>query len=119
MKLLRLHSLSQNDVLPPLAVTIGNFDGVHLGHQAMIQTLKDTAKMYQLKTLVMLFEPQPQEFFRGEGAPVRITSWREKVEVLKSLDVDFVLLVGFDQNFRSLTAHDFADFLKYRLNAKQ
>jgi riboflavin kinase/FMN adenylyltransferase len=119
MKLLRLHSLSQNDVLPPLAVTIGNFDGVHLGHQAMIQTLKDTAKMYQLKTLVMLFEPQPQEFFRGEGAPVRITSWREKVEVLKSLDVDFVLLVGFDQNFRSLTAHDFADLLKYRLNAKQ
>jgi riboflavin kinase/FMN adenylyltransferase len=119
MKLLRLHSLSQNDVLPPLAVTMGNFDGVHLGHQAMIQTLKDTAKAHHLKTLVMLFEPQPQEFFRGEDAPVRITSWREKVEILKSLNVDYVLLVRFDQAFRSLTAQAFSDLLKHRLNAQE
>ncbi len=119
MKLLRLHSLSENYALPPLAVTIGNFDGVHLGHQAMIQTLKDTAKTHNLKTLVMLFEPQPQEFFRGEEAPARITSWREKVEILKSLDVDYVLLVQFDNAFRSLTAQAFADLLKVRLNAKE
>lgn len=118
MKLLRLHSLSKNDVLPPLAVTIGNFDGVHLGHQAMIQTLKDTAKSHNLKTLVMLFEPQPQEYFRGEEAPARITSWREKVEILKSLDVDYVLLVQFDNEFRSLTAQAFSDLLKIRLNTK-
>jgi len=119
MKLLRLHSLSQNYVLPPLAVTIGNFDGVHLGHQAMIQTLKNTAKEHDLKTLVMLFEPQPQEFFRGEDAPARITSWREKVEILKSLDVDYVLLVRFDNAFRSLTAQAFADLLEIRLNTKE
>lgn len=119
MKLLRLHSLSKNDVLPPLAVTIGNFDGVHLGHQAMIQTLKDTAKKRHLHTLVMLFEPQPQEFFRGDDAPMRITSWREKVEILKSLDVDYVLLVRFDNEFRSLTAQAFSDLLKIRLNAKE
>ena len=119
MKLLRLHSLAQDYALPPLAVTIGNFDGVHLGHQAMIQTLKDTAKAHQLKTLVMLFEPQPQEFFRGEDAPARITSWREKVDILKSLDVDYVLLVRFDNAFRSLTAQAFADLLKSRLNAKE
>lgn len=119
MKLLRLHSLAQDYTLPPLAVTIGNFDGVHLGHQAMIQTLKETAKSHNLKTLVMLFEPQPQEFFRGEEAPPRITSWREKVEILKSLDVDYVLLVQFDNAFRSLTAQAFADLLKIRLNAKE
>jgi len=119
MKLLRLHSLSQNYVLPPLAVTIGNFDGVHLGHQAMIQTLKDIAVARGLKTLVMIFEPQPQEFFRGEEAPARITSWREKVEVLRSLGVDYVLLVRFDNAFRSLTAQAFADLLKNRLNAKE
>jgi riboflavin kinase/FMN adenylyltransferase len=119
MKLLRLHSLSPKDVLPPVAATIGNFDGVHLGHQAMIQTLKDTAKTNHLKTLVMLFEPQPQEFFRGDDAPMRITSWREKVEVLRTLDVDYVLLVQFDQAFRSLTAQAFADLLKQRLNVKE
>ncbi len=119
MKLLRLHSLPSDYVLPPLAVTIGNFDGVHLGHQAMIQTLKETAKALGLQTLVMLFEPQPQEFFRGEEAPARITSWREKVEILKSLDVDYVLLVRFDQSFRSLTAQAFADLLKNRLNTRE
>ncbi|MDE2420970.1 MAG: riboflavin biosynthesis protein RibF [Gammaproteobacteria bacterium] len=119
MKLLRLHSLSQDYVLPPLAVTIGNFDGVHLGHQAMIQTLKDTAKTYDLKTLVMIFEPQPQEFFRGEEAPARITSWREKVEILRSLGVDYVLLARFDNAFRSLNAQAFADLLKNRLNARE
>ena len=119
MKLLRLHSLSQDYVLPPLAVTIGNFDGVHLGHQAMIQTLKDTAKAHGLKTLVMIFEPQPQEFFRGEEAPARITSWREKVEILRSLGVDYVLLARFDHSFRSLNAQAFADLLKNRLNAKE
>lgn len=119
MKLLRLHSLSQDYVLPPLAVTIGNFDGVHLGHQAMIQTLKDTAQAHGLKTLVMIFEPQPQEFFRGEEAPARITSWREKVEVLRSLGVDYVLLARFDNGFRSLNAQAFADLLKNRLNARE
>ena len=119
MKLLRLHSMSADYALPPLAVTIGNFDGVHLGHQAMIQTLKNTAHAHGLKTMVMLFEPQPQEFFRGLEAPPRITSWREKVEILGGLDIDYVLLVRFDQAFRSWTAQAFADLLKNRLNARE
>jgi len=119
MKLLRLHCLPDDPALPPLAVTIGNFDGVHLGHQAMIQTLKDTAAKQGLKTLVMLFEPQPLEFFRGLDAPPRITTWREKVEILRDLGVDYVLVARFDQTFRSLTAQNFADLLKHRLNTQE
>ncbi|MEY2862767.1 MAG: riboflavin biosynthesis protein RibF [Pseudomonadota bacterium] len=118
MTLLRLHTLPHTLTLPPMAVTIGNFDGVHLGHQTMIRTLKDTAQQQGLKTLVMLFEPQPQEFFRLEQAPPRITSWREKVELIQQLGIDYVLLVKFDHTFRSLTAHNFADLLKHRLNAR-
>jgi riboflavin kinase/FMN adenylyltransferase len=118
MTLLRLHTLPPALTLPPMAVTIGNFDGVHLGHQTMIRTLKDTAQQHGLKTLVMLFEPQPQEFFRLEQAPPRITSWREKVELIQQLGVDYVLLVRFDQAFRSLTAQAFAELLKHRLNAR-
>jgi riboflavin kinase / FMN adenylyltransferase len=119
MKLLRLHALPTDLALPPMAVTIGNFDGVHLGHQSMIQTLKDSAHAHGLATLVMLFEPQPQEFFRLEQAPPRITSWREKVELIRQLGVDYVLVVRFDQAFRSLTAKAFADLLKYQLNTKR
>ena len=118
MKLLRLHALPDDFSLPPTAVTIGNFDGVHVGHQAMIAALQQIAQQQQLKTLVMLFEPQPLEFFRGLDAPPRITAWREKVELLRDLGVDYIVSVRFDQAFRSLTAQAFADLLKQRLNAQ-
>ena len=65
MKLLRLNALAPNFKLPETAVTIGNFDGVHLGHQAMIKQLKNIATTQNLKTLVMIFEPQPLEFFKA------------------------------------------------------
>ena len=80
MKLLRLNALSLNFQLPQTAVTIGNFDGVHLGHQAMIAQLKNCCST-RLKTLVMIFEPQPLEFFKGYDAPPRINSLREKLNI--------------------------------------
>ena len=118
MKLLHLHALPAHLQLPPMAVTIGNFDGVHLGHQAMLRTLKRTAEEKQLKTLVMLFEPQPLEFFKGAAAPPRITSLREKIELLQEHNIDYVMTVRFDEAFRSLTARAFADLLKEQINAK-
>lgn len=69
MKLLRLNALMPDFQLPATAVTIGNFDGVHLGHQAMIAQLKTIAAQKNLKALVMLFEPQPLEYFKGYEAP--------------------------------------------------
>lgn len=117
MQLLRLNALAPNFQLPPTAVTIGNFDGVHLGHQAMVSQLKDVAKTQNLKTLVMIFEPQPLEFFKGYEAPPRITSLREKVEYLTELGVDYIAIAKFDNQFRSLSAEHFADLLKYKLNA--
>lgn len=118
MKLLRLNALMSGDPLPPTAVTIGNFDGVHLGHQAMIAQLKAAAAQQGLKTLVMLFEPQPLEFFKGDEAPPRISSLREKVTYLSELGVDYIAIARFDDRFRSLSAEDFAALLKYQLNAQ-
>ena len=118
MKLLRLHALTPHHQLPPTAVTIGNFDGIHLGHQAMITQLKEIAQAKQLKSLVMIFEPQPLEFFKGYDAPPRITSLREKVELLSELGVDYVAVAKFDDQFRAMSATDFADLLKKQLNAQ-
>lgn len=118
MKLLHLHALPADMQLPPTAITIGNFDGVHLGHQAMLQTLRQRAKVDGLKTLVMLFEPQPLEFFKGSAAPPRITSLREKIELLREQDIDYVLIARFDHNLRALTARQFADLLKLQINGK-
>lgn len=104
MKLLRLNALSPDFQLPPTAVTIGNFDGVHLGHQAMIAQLKTLADAKGLKTLVMIFEPQPLEFFKGYDAPPRISSLREKVEYLTELGVDYIAYRSckFSSSFISL-----------------
>ncbi|AOA56967.1 riboflavin biosynthesis protein RibF [Acinetobacter larvae] len=118
MKLLRLNALSPNKQLPKTAVTIGNFDGIHLGHQAMISQLKSIAAAQQLQSVVMIFEPQPLEFFKGYDAPPRISSLREKVTYLKTLGVDYVVIAKFDHHLRSMSAQDFADLLKYRLNAQ-
>ena len=117
MKLLRLNALSPSLQLPQTAVTIGNFDGVHLGHQAMISQLKDIAQPHDLKTMVMIFEPQPLEFFKGYEAPPRISSLREKVEYLTELGVDYIVIAKFNDAFRSLSADAFADILKNKLNA--
>ena len=118
MKLLRLNALAPNFKLPETAVTIGNFDGVHLGHQAMIKQLKNLAAAQNLKTVVMIFEPQPLEFFKRYDAPPRISSLREKVEYLTELGVDYIAIAKFDNAFRSLSAEAFADILKYKLNTK-
>lgn len=118
MKLLRLNALAPDFQLPKTAVTIGNFDGVHLGHQAMVSQLKALAAEHQLKTAVMIFEPQPLEFFKSYEAPPRITSLREKVEYLSELGVDYIVVAKFDNAFRSLSAEEFAEILKTKLNTQ-
>ena len=118
MKLLRLNALAPNFKLPETAVTIGNFDGVHLGHQAMVSQLKDIAEQQNLKTVVMIFEPQPLEYFKAYDAPPRITSLREKVEYLSELGVDYIAVAKFDDAFRNLSAEEFADILKDKLNTQ-
>lgn len=87
--------------------TIGNFDGVHLGHQAVIRQVMDKAKELGLPVVVITFEPQPQEFFRPDDVPARLTRFREKLLVLESLFVDRVLCLRFNRHLASLTADEF------------
>lgn len=87
--------------------TIGNFDGVHLGHQAVFSALTARARAAGLPSLVITFEPQPMEFFRPEQAPARLTRLREKVEAIAACGIDRVLLIKFDQRFAAIGAEDF------------
>lgn len=88
-------------------VTIGNFDGVHLGHSAVIDTLKQSASAQHLTCTVVTFEPHPSEFFQPQKAPARLTNLREKVVQLASLGVDEVLLLRFNRRLAHLSATDF------------
>jgi riboflavin kinase/FMN adenylyltransferase len=79
--------------------TIGNFDGVHLGHQAVLGQLAEKADELCLPLTVVTFEPQPEEFFRAEQAPPRLTRFREKVQALRRYAVDRVLVLRFNKPF--------------------
>lgn len=87
--------------------TIGNFDGVHLGHQQILQRLAARAKQLGLPSCVIIFEPQPLEYFKPEQAPVRLTRLRDKLELFQQLGVDWVLCVAFNRKFQQLSAEEF------------
>jgi len=89
--------------------TIGNFDGVHLGHQTIIDQVKNKARALNLPSVVMVFEPQPREFFQGMEAPPRLMGFRQKLEALLKADIDIVLCLKFDETFRSYSAMGFID----------
>ena len=87
--------------------TIGNFDGVHRGHQAILDQCREQAARLGLAVAVVVFEPQPREFFAGSQAPPRLTRLRDKVALLGECGVDRVLCLPFNDTLRSLTALSF------------
>lgn len=87
--------------------TIGNFDGVHRGHQAVIAALKERARASGARATVVLFEPQPAEYFARAAPPARLTRLREKAELLAGLGVEQLLVLPFDQQMASRPADEF------------
>jgi len=91
----------------PCALAIGNFDGMHLGHQTLLRELVRYAGLNNLASAVMTFEPHPREFFTPHHAPARLASLREKLEWCAELGVNHVFLVRFDQTFANISSQDF------------
>ncbi len=98
----------------PVALTIGNFDGVHLGHKTMLKRLVEVARSKHLVATVMTFEPQPQEFFAPDQAPARLASLREKLELLDAHGVDTVFVCRFDYRMAQISADDFVGRIVHR-----
>jgi riboflavin kinase / FMN adenylyltransferase len=87
--------------------TIGNFDGVHRGHQAIMARLRERAGELGVPSCVVIFEPQPREFFSPQTAPARLTRLRDKLALLSAEGVDRVLCLAFTRRFRELSAAEF------------
>ena len=90
-------------------LTIGNFDGVHLGHQALLRLLTDKARALGLPAVVLTFEPHPREFFAPQNAPPRLASLREKLLLLDAAGIDMTRIVRFNARFAALSAEQFID----------
>ena len=99
-------------------VTIGNFDGVHRGHQAILEQVAVLAEAAQQPTLLVTFEPHPKEFFSASNAPPRLTRFREKMRILSNARIDRVLLMRFNDELSSMAPLAFVeDFLVDSLGA--
>lgn len=90
-------------------VTIGNFDGVHLGHQQILTQLREKADELGTHAVAVTFEPYPQEFFQKDSAPTRLTNLREKCEIFDQFGVDEVLCITFNRALSELSPTAFAD----------
>ncbi len=103
----------------PVALTIGNFDGVHVGHQALLARVRERSRRLALTAAVLTFEPHPREFFSPGAAPARLTTLREKLECLARYGVDRTHVVRFNREFAAMSADDFvAQLLVKNLNVR-
>lgn len=101
----------------PQAIAIGNFDGMHLGHQALLRQLMAYTQTYQITPAVMTFEPHPREFFMPQNAPARLASMREKLEYFAECGVQHVYVQRFNQAFAGQSPAAFMQVLRDQLNA--
>jgi riboflavin kinase/FMN adenylyltransferase len=97
------------------AVTIGTYDGLHLGHQALLARLRSHAQRLAEPAVLLTFEPMPREFLAPEDPPARLTTFRERWRILSDAGPDYLWLLRFGEALRNLSAEDFAQFLIRRL----
>ncbi len=99
-------------------MTIGTYDGIHLGHQALLQRVNEHAARLSAPTVLLTFEPMPREYLSPEAPPARLTSLRERLRVLERIGLDHVLLLRFGEGLRNLTGEAFARLLANDVGAK-
>jgi len=115
VKIIRNSNLEQL----PCVVTIGNFDGVHLGHQALLTEVKKRAHDLKLESAVITFEPNPKDYFSQNKPQTRISSLREKIELLNEIKIDRVHIIKFNQEYSKVTANEFISVLIKQLKVKE
>ena len=109
-KKLKIKKIHQNSV-----VAIGNFDGVHLGHQKVLKEAKAKAKKNNLKFGLITFEPIPTLFFNKNIRNHRLNSLNQKKELLKKFKLDFLIIINFNKSFSNISAEN---FIKKNINSK-
>ncbi len=107
-----LHTLGKSNVIPGGCVaTVGNFDGVHRGHRAVLAQLQHHARELGLPSVVLIFEPQPLEYFQPESAPTRLSNFREKFSLLAGEGIDKLVCLRFQASLAAVSAEEFVQRL--------
>jgi riboflavin kinase / FMN adenylyltransferase len=99
-------------------VTIGTYDGIHLGHRALLDRTKEHSARLSAPTVLLTFEPMPREYLNPEEPPARLTSLRERWRVLEGMSLESVLVLRFGEGLRNLSGEAFATLLARNLAAR-
>src|SRR5215468_449784 len=102
-------------------ITIGTFDGIHVGHQALLNRLCEHARRLSRPAMLLTFEPMPREYLMPDRPPARLTSWRERWHILSGgcggCSVDYMCVLRFNERLRNLSGRDFATLLADQLHS--
>ena len=104
-----IKALKDLEPLKSSVLTVGNYDGIHLGHQDVINHIVEFGKKNAIPSCVITFDPNPYYILRNEGSPINIQSTESKLKALEKMGVDKVLVIPFTEQFSKVTAADFAD----------
>ncbi len=117
MQMFKTKKISQEDlpISEKTACTIGNFDGFHIGHQKILNLLKEEAKKHNLKSVVITFDPHPKKFFKNEDI-CTITNIETRLAFLSKMDIDYMLIIKFNEQFYKKSPQEFFKFLKEKVN---
>jgi len=102
-------SLKDMQPLEESVITVGNYDGIHLGHQDVINHIIEFGKKHSIPSCVITFDPNPYYVLRSEGEPINIQNTESKLNMLKEMGIDKVLVIPFTKEFSEVTAIDFAN----------
>ena len=100
-------SLADADVSHPSVVSIGNFDGLHIGHREILKTVVERARQLKLRPVAMTFSPHPIRFLSPDRAPRLISTLNQKIRLIESTGIDVLFLANFDEAFSRLEPEDF------------
>ncbi|WP_307323160.1 bifunctional riboflavin kinase/FAD synthetase [Evansella vedderi] len=118
MKTIKIKHPHYHIELPKLSLALGFFDGVHAGHQTVIEKAKEEAKKRGIKSGVMTFFPHPKEVLRKDSRVRYLTSMKQKQALIEMLGVDYLIIIDFDNGFSELTPQQFVDYYLIGLNVK-
>jgi riboflavin kinase/FMN adenylyltransferase len=114
-----IHYNNNQLITEPSVITVGSFDGVHLGHQALLQQVNDYAQQNHYQSVIITFNPHPQEVLKTKSNFFLINTFEQKIALFEKMDIDTVFVIPFTQELSQTTAHDF--FEKYifsKINVK-
>lgn len=112
-----IQSINEIEIIGKSVVTVGTFDGIHLGHRKLFEKVREAAKKYYYQSFIITFSPHPRQVLSLDNYPLLLSQMEDKIEVLKNCDIDYLFIINFTKEFSQQSYENFVEnFLVKKLN---